>query len=593
MMVETKHSAAKHVMNAPENLVSDSIKGLCYANPHLRLLEEDKVVYYANVDEMAMNQVTIISGGGSGHEPGYAGLVGENCLAANVCGHVFASPSSSQVLHAIERVQSPHGTLVIIMNYTGDCLNFGLAVERAKARGIKVDLIAVGDDVAVGRSKGGKVGRRGMAATTLAIKLAGALAAKGAKLEQVRAMAQYAIDHSATLGVAFDHCHVPGSTSFAQLGPDEMELGMGIHNETGFLKTNMMPAHELVVKMMDMLVDQKDEERAFIKLPADRKTSVVLLVNNLGGTAMVELNLVVKEAVDYLMKMENISVERVYTGPFVTSLNMPGFSISLLTVDHEQKLLELLDEPVRVAGWPLTAAREFNSSILGDNSAAKKSPEMVIDESKGKADAKNLETAIRSATEAVIAAEPRITDYDTVLGDGDCGHTLKTAALAIQEGLKNYDLTSAAKTILGIADTIERSVGGTSSAIYCIFFNALASGIVKNTGDKSTANAHVWVAAARHALATLMTYTKARIGDRTLMDTLCPFIDTLNNDASNLKEAVKAARDGAQSTCNLTAKLGRSSYLSNKEVMESGIPDAGAYGLAEILTGLANALNKN
>jgi dihydroxyacetone kinase len=141
-------------------------------------MQNKKVIYYANIKEMAKNQVTLVSGGGSGHEPGYAGFVGKDGLAASVCGHVFASPSSSQVLAAIEKVKSPHGTLVIIMNYTGDCLNFGLAVERAKARGIKVELIAVGDDVAVGRSKGDKVGRRGMAATALAIKLAGALTSK-------------------------------------------------------------------------------------------------------------------------------------------------------------------------------------------------------------------------------------------------------------------------------------------------------------------------------------------------------------------------------------------------------------------------------
>lgn len=128
---------------------------------------------------MTQTQVTLISGGGSGHEPGYAGFVGEGSLAASVCGHVFSSPSSSQVLAAIEKVQSSHGTLVIIMNYTGDCLNFGLAVERAKAKGIKVELVAVEDDVAIGKSKNQKVGRRGMAATALVIKLAGALASKG------------------------------------------------------------------------------------------------------------------------------------------------------------------------------------------------------------------------------------------------------------------------------------------------------------------------------------------------------------------------------------------------------------------------------
>ncbi|GAN10536.1 dihydroxyacetone kinase [Mucor ambiguus] len=585
MALET--NAAKHVMNAPETLVPDSLKGLCYANPHLRLLEKENVIYYANVDEMALNQVTLISGGGSGHEPGYAGLVGENCLAANVSGHVFASPSSSQVLSAIERVQSPHGTLVIIMNYTGDCLNFALAVERAKTKGIKVDLIAVGDDIAVGKLKNKKVGRRGMAATTLAVKLAGALASQGATLEQVKEIAQYAIDNSATIGVALDHCHVPGSSSSSQLGPREIEIGMGIHNETGFLKTNMMSAKELVVKMMDMLVDQYDSDRSYLNLSSN-ETSVVLLVNNLGGMPMVELNLVVKEAVDYIAS-HGLKLERVYVGPFVTSLNMPGFSLSLLVVKHDRNVLQLLDQQVHVSGWPSTAAQCFSDAIYGDNSAAIKSPQLVIEANHGQvSNPQVIENAIRGATEAVIAAEPRITDYDTILGDGDCGQTLKTAALAIQDAVPSFDLTSAPKTILSIADVIEHSVGGTSSAIYCIFFNALASGLLKYA--KPSVDASVWVLAAKHALSTLMTYTKARVGDRTLMDTLCPFIDTLNTHASNIDQAVQAAREGANSTCNLTAKLGRSSYLSNKQVLESGIPDPGAYGLAELLDGLVENL---
>lgn len=169
-------------------------------------------------------------------------------------------------------------------------------------------------------------------------------------------------------------------------------------------------------------------------------------------------------------------------------------------------------------------------------------------------------------------------------------HTLliSLSPLAIQEAIPSFDLTSAPKTVLGIAEVIEHSVGGTSSAIYCIFFNALASGLLKYA--KPSVDASVWTLAAKHALSTLMTYTKARVGDRTLMDTLCPFIDTLNEDASNIGQAVEAACQGADSTCNLSAKLGRSSYLSNKQVLESGIPDAGAYGLAEILKGLVGNL---
>ncbi|GAA5798076.1 hypothetical protein HPULCUR_003476 [Helicostylum pulchrum] len=579
----SNYTPAKHIINTPETLVSESIQGLCYANPNLRILEKDKVIYYSQVKDMASNQVTLVSGGGSGHEPGFASYVGKGGLAASVCGHVFASPSSSQVLSAIKKAQSPHGTLVIIMNYTGDCLNFGLAVERAKACGIKVDLIAVSDDIAVGRSKGGKVGRRGLAATALAIKLAGALASNGAPLDGVKKMVQYTIDNAATLGAALDHCHVPGSSSsFTSLDVNDLELGMGIHNETGCSKLEMMSTKDLVSKMIGMLVDQKDKDRAFLSLPVDKKTPLVVLVNNLGGMAQIELSAVVKEAVDRLLELPHVQIERVLVGSFLTSLNMPGFSISLLAVNGD--LLGLLDQKSGMSVWPSTPAYSFSTDVYGKETSDDKLVD-TIDNNVGQVvDSKVLEAAIRGATNAVIEAEPNITSYDTILGDGDCGQTLKTAALAVIDAIPSYQLSSGPKAVLGIADTIEHSVGGTSSAIYCIFFNALGSGLLKYA--KSTVDASVWVAAARHALDTLMTYTKARVGDRTLMDTLCPFIHTLNDEGSNLSEAVEAARKGSQSTNNLSAKLGRTSYLSNEKVLESNVPDAGAYGLAELLTGM-------
>ncbi|KAG0738877.1 hypothetical protein G6F60_010197 [Rhizopus arrhizus] len=521
---------------------------------------------------MASEQVTLISGGGSGHEPGYTGMVGKGGLAANVCGPLFASPSASQVMAAIEQVQSPHGTLVIVMNYTGDCLHFGLAVERARAKGIKVDLVAVGDDVSVGRSKGDKVGRRGMAATACVIKLAGALAARGASLESIHQHVMSAIDHSATLAVAFDHCHLPGSRSSARLGSDELELGMGIHNETGYLKTKMMPAKEMVGKMMRMLTDDQDLDRAYLQL--EKGDSVVVLVNNLGGMPWVELNLVVKETVDWVLQQQ-LSLERVYVGSFVTSLNMPGFSISLLVVKDEE-VLSLLDHKVALSGWPAAAARSFSVDIKEDQQTSPRLPPPVALQV---VEPNLLEAVIRGAAHAVIQAEPEITYYDTVLGDGDCGQTLKTAASTILTRLPSYPLQSTPGTLLAMAETIESSVGGTSCAIYCIFLNALASGLLKKPS---------WVSAAQYALQALMTYTKARVGDRTLMDTLCPFIDGLSHHS--LEEAVRLAQAGAERTRVMSARLGRSSYLSDEQVLAAHVPDAGAYGLAELLKGMAEAI---
>lgn len=269
-----------------------------------------------------------------------------------------------------------------------------------------------------------------------------------ASLEKVREITQYIKDRSATLGVAFNHCHVPGTatTTITPLGAHEIELGMGIHNESGCLKTSMMPGKSLVDKMMTILLD-KGSDRRFLDL--NKKSRVVLMINNLGGLPVIELNLVVKETVEYLLAYE-VVLERVYVGSFVTSLNMPGFSVSVLVVDQDEHLA-LLDLPARVAGWPCMAAQTFSTQICGDIDATKTIKKLSShDASVGKGmnrlfilisllhlinfllhsvDPKILEAAIRGATDAVIQAEPRITEYDTILGDGDCGQTLKSAAL--------------------------------------------------------------------------------------------------------------------------------------------------------------------
>ncbi|CAG8690733.1 6590_t:CDS:2, partial [Ambispora leptoticha] len=234
----------KHFANDTKNIVLEALRGLCFTFPHLRLIEREKGK--ADIDEIKNKQVTLVSGGGAGHEPAHAGFVGPNLLSAAVSGNIFASPSTSQILAAIRRVQSPHGTLLIVKNYTGDCLNFGLAAERAKAEGIKVDIIIVGDDVGVGKEQGGLVGRRGLAGTLFVHKIAGAVAAEGATLEETKAAAELAARNIGTIGVAFDHCTIPGSESAAFLSKDEIELGMGIHNEPGYKKISLPSSRELV-----------------------------------------------------------------------------------------------------------------------------------------------------------------------------------------------------------------------------------------------------------------------------------------------------------------------------------------------------------
>ncbi|CAO3593166.1 unnamed protein product [Absidia cylindrospora] len=587
----------KHFMNDPSTLVSDSIQGFCYANPHVKWLPEHKVVYASNVNQVANQQVTLIAGGGSGHEPAHAGSVGDGMLTAAVCGHVFASPSASQVLAALERVQSSFGTLVIVKNYTGDCLNFGLAVERAKARGIKVVMLMVGDDTAVGRTKGTKVGRRGMAMVTLVIKCCGALAKRGASLEQVAEMGQYVIDHSATLGVALNHCHVPGSSSDpSMLGPLEMELGMGIHNEPGWAKLPLMAAQPLVKHVLETLVDQNDQDRCYLDLSdasTQNKTDVVLLVNNLGGTPSLEFNVIVKEAVETVVThMPHLRLKRILSGSFVTSLNMPGFSLSLLKLTNPKAdlVLDLLDSPVYVAGWPLAVSRSTFTLIAptedddDEKTHSKTTTANVNDDEQ--VNQFLFTKVLCKVIQALVDTEPTITSYDTLLGDGDCGKTMVYASEAIEKQRRHYPLTSTSQTLLALADIVDRSVGGTSSAIYCIFLNALANGLNIHGGDTSL---DTWAKACTYALDSLQTYTKARVGDRTLMDALIPFVTSLEKGAS-LHDAVVQARLGMDATIKQVAQLGRTSYLSDQDVQKAGVPDAGAFGLVTVLEAISAAV---
>ncbi|OZJ06051.1 hypothetical protein BZG36_01149 [Bifiguratus adelaidae] len=584
----------KHLLNDAESLVVESLRGLCYANPHLRLLEADKVVYLKNVEEVAQRQVTLISGGGSGHEPAHAAYIDEAMLSAAVCGQVFASPSANQVLAAIRKVKSPHGTLVIVKNYTGDCLHFGLAVERAKAEGIKVDMIIVGDDVAVGREKGGLVGRRGLAATALVHKVAGAFARSGGTLQQVREAAQYVVDNSATIGVGLNHCHVPGSSSESDmLKPNEIEIGMGIHNEPGFEKTNLPTVKKLVEQMLHRILDKNDKDRAYVDISAN--DCVTLMVNNLGGTPALELGAVIKEATEYL-QAQQIRIGTVLSGPFMTSLNMPGFSLTLLKHSASKSLdvAHAIAMPTGAPGWTNKVVQGFNADVIDNTVGLGDMEFQLADETLGKiSNGQQFLNAIQSATQSVIEAEPDITHYDTVLGDGDCGQSLKAGALAIQRHLGNLPSDNAPASIIEISSLIDKNMGGTSSAIYCIFLNALAGGVVDACTETKTKDVtpDIWARASQKALDALQKYTPARKGDRTLMDVLIPFIDRLSTSPS-VKDALQAAEEGAEATKAMRATLGRASYVNDESVASANVPDAGAWGLLCLLRGLVKGLQQ-
>lgn len=422
--------SSKHFINDPTHLVASALHSLTFTNPNVALDAANKVVYRRPKDG-APAQVSILSGGGSGHEPSFAAMVGPGMLSAAVAGTIFASPSAEQVRAGIaSRVEHERGVLVVVMNYTGDVLNFGIAVEKARAAGVDVDMVVVGDDVGVGREKAGKVGRRGIAGTVLVLKIAGALAAQGRSLEDVAKVARLTADNLVSVGASLEHVHVPGRAVDQEGGLEvgEVEIGMGIHNEAGSGR-GKMDLPELVGKMLAQLLDPADKDRAFLSVNSNE---VVLLINNLGGVSVLELGGITTEVVSQLHDRYGIKPVRILSGTYMTSLNGLGFSISLLNVVNTDiggpSMIELLDGPSEVPGWSAMIRKE---TWEAKNQAVMDGVSRVTEETKPsglKIDVEGAKYALTNALERVIAAEPEITRYDTVVGDGDCGIGLKRGA---------------------------------------------------------------------------------------------------------------------------------------------------------------------
>ncbi|KAI4939996.1 uncharacterized protein J4E92_001283 [Alternaria infectoria] len=578
--------SSRHFIHDPTHLVNTALLSIPQTNPSVQCDINNKIVYRKN----GASQVSIVSGGGSGHEPSFASFVGAGLLSGAVAGTIFASPSAEQVRRCIlHRIQKDKGVLVIVMNYTGDVLNFGMAVEKARAAGIEVDMVVVGDDAGVGRAKGGKVGRRGIAGTVLVQKIAGALAAKGANLKDVTQMAQLVADNTVSIGSSLAHVHVPGRREAEEdeLAEGLVEIGMGIHNEAGSERKKIdLPG--LVKTMLSHCLDVADQDRSFSKITD--KDDVVLLVNNLGGVSPLELSGITNEVVEQLADSFKIKPVRILAGTFMTSLNGLGFSISLLRV-ADTSMLELLDAPAEASGW----SAAISSSTWARRGEAKKNEEQVDEEDIQPSDLRvnyaQAKSTLTVALNRLIKAEPDVTRYDTIVGDGDCGIGLKRGAEAILEMLETAKETDDLLILMNhIIQVVELAMDGTSGAIYAIFLNALAHGLRQNApSSPQPVTPAIWSEALDSSLKALGKYTPAKPGDRTLMDALYPFVETLSKTES-IDKAAAAAQGGAQGTKGMKASLGRTVYVGGQGFQE--VPDPGAHGLAELLLGLSDGLKK-
>lgn len=590
----------KHFFDDATLLVHSGLNSLTITNPSLAFDKENKIIYRRPDSFDGGPKVSIISGGGSGHEPGFAGFVGKGLLTASVAGTIFASPSAEQVRRAVlTRVPIEKGVFVVTMNYTGDVLNFGMAAEKAKAGGVSTEFYTIGDDVGVGRAKSGKVGRRGIGGGILVLKMCGALAELGGSLTEVYELAKQINRNLVSLGSSLERVHVPGR-DIPKDGEDEgnipygeIEVGMGIHNEPGSRRVKAsLP--ELVKIMLSALLDPNDEDRHYTNITKDDK--IILFMNNLGATSMLEFAGATNEVVSQLKSDYGLTPIRVITGTFLTSLDGLGWSASILRLEdtglgNGKSMLELLDLPAEAVGWAGTgvATSTWNKDYSGtlDTKAT-----VTSDTSKSNLtiDPTAATKVMNAGLDRVIAAEPDVTRYDTIIGDGDCGIGLKRGAQAIKKELSAGNLPTDAVAFLNkIVPIVENTMDGTSGAIYAIFLNALVFSLREQDKGSSTAvDGKIWAAAAKGAMVDLAKYTPAAPGDRTLMDSLVPFVDVLSNGGT-VQEAAAASRKGAEETKHMKASLGRAVYVGSEEEWIGKVPDPGAWGLAEFFDGLAAA----
>ncbi len=318
----------KKLINNPNDVVKEMIEGLLAAHPsYLRKLDNIDVI--VRKDAPVEGKVGLVSGGGSGHEPAHAGYVGYGMLDAACPGAVFTSPTPDQIYEAIKAVDGGKGVLLIIKNYTGDVMNFEMAREMAQMDGMEVDEVIVNDDVAVENSTWTQ-GRRGIAGTVFVHKIAGAKAQEGASLQEVKRVAEKVIANVRSMGMALTPCTVPaaGKPSFT-LAEDEMEIGIGIHGEPGTHREKIKPADEIVEHLMEKIIND---------LPYKENDEVAVMINGLGATPLMELY-VANRKVAEILESKKIKVYKTYVGEFMTSLEMSGFSITMLKLDEELKTL--------------------------------------------------------------------------------------------------------------------------------------------------------------------------------------------------------------------------------------------------------------
>ncbi|WP_110931931.1 dihydroxyacetone kinase subunit DhaK [Paenibacillus bouchesdurhonensis] len=587
----------KKIINQPDTLVREMCNGIVLAHPSLVFDSKYKIISKKIINE---DKVTLISGGGSGHEPAHAGFVGKGMLDVAVCGDVFASPSQIQVYQGIRNSVSNKGTLLIIKNYSGDIMNFKNAAHLASEDGIKVDYVIVDDDIAVEDSLY-TVGKRGVAGTVLVHKIAGAAAEAGLSLGEVKELAEHAVGSIRSIGFALTSCTVPakGSPTF-HLEEQEMEYGVGIHGEPGIRREAVLSADELAQRMVTALLSN-------LHMDDDKEQEVAVLINGFGGTPLQELYLL-NHSVTRELAAKNKGIYKAFVGNYMTSIDMAGASVTIMKLDPTLKkwLAEPCNTPALVVQEPFepvvfTEVVHNPQNEKADRSVSYKNetdPASAIVEH-NQLSLQNIIYLIDQMSEVVIEHEVPFCELDAHAGDGDFG-------MSIAKGFKQLKtewpdiVTQNSADIGSFLDAcsliIMEHCGGASGPIWGSAFRAAS----KYAGGRQALSVDE-VAGMMAAVVQGIQQTGERtfgrgavVGDKTLIDALVPYAESWKQSAGRGEDiktasnkAAEAAVDGAKQTEAIVARMGRAGAVGERSI---GYPDAGAHALGVIFTELAKAL---
>lgn len=576
----------KKLINAPENIIPEFIEGLIGAYPDMLCVQGTTGRAVVARHGPREGKVGIVIGGGSGHEPAFAGYVGQGLADAAAVGNVFASPSPEQILDAGRAADGGAGVVLLYGNYTGDVLNFTMAAEELEAEGTPVRHIAVSDDVASAPlARRGE--RRGVAGDFFVFKCAGAAADVGEPLERVEELARLANDRCRSMGVALGACSLPqtGTLNF-ELGAEEMEIGMGIHGEPGMRRERLAPADAVTDVLMEPILEE---------LELGRDDRVAVLVNGLGATTQLELFLIFRR-VKQILDAKGIDIHANWVGEYATSLEMAGASVTLLKLND--MLVRLLDHPCRTPaltiGAPLTPradARRFSRQVRAREEPAAVNRDML--DAGGRVTPAVFLLMMQTISVAIHKEKDWLSKLDGVIGDGDHGVTMDIGWTAVGQVLGGQPQDAVIAEICeSMAQAFLTAVGASSGPLYASGFRSAAAAVSDRLNLNGTALA-AWIKGMKDGI---LARGGAQAGDKTMIDAWMPAAEAAVKSALSGADEVtvlQVARDAAKAGMEYTAKIesrrGRSAKLGLRSI---GHIDPGAASAYLTLRAMHGALSK-